>query len=96
MNFRGHKTNFVGVYIEDASCGATTKTFLAFVKCSGPGAVIPHDGASCSCGDGSTWNDTTKACECDDGYMATPFVNWRRNSICVACSGIGATGSVYN
>ena len=92
MSYRGHATNFVGVYIEDASCGTTTKIFPTFVKCSGPGAIIPRDGASCTCGAGSTWNSGTSECECDAGYTATPYVNWRRDPICVLCSGIGASG----
>ena len=46
--------NFVGFYAEDPSCPDTTeKTFPVFVKCSGPGAEIPRDGASCECGPGS-------------------------------------------
>ena len=94
LSRRGHENNFIGVYIEDANCGTTTQTFPTFVQCSGPGAIIPEDGASCSCGDGSTWNDATSACECNTGYMATPYVDWRRNPICVACTGVGATGKV--
>ena len=92
MSYRGHANTFIGVYIEDASCGTPSETFSTFVKCSGPGAIIPRDGASCTCGDGSTWNSGTSECECDTGYIATPYVNWRRDPICVLCSGIGASG----
>ena len=94
MSRRGHENNFIGVYIEDENCGTTSQTFPTFVRCSGPGAIIPEDGASCTCGDGSTWNDATSACECNSGYIETPYVDWRRNPICVECSGIGATGKV--
>lgn len=94
MNHRGHANNFVGVYIEDENCDATTETFPTFVRCSGAGAEIPDDGGSCSCGDGSTWNDATSQCECDVGYLATPYVSWRRNPVCIACNGIGATGKI--
>ena len=96
MNHRGHANKFIGVYIEDENCGATTKTLPSFVKCSGAGAIIPEDGASCSCGDGSTWNEAESECECDAGYLATPNVSWRRNPICVSCSGIGASGMMIN
>ena len=96
MNHRGHANKFIGVYIEDENCGVTTKTFPSFVKCSGAGAIIPEDGASCSCGDGSTWNEAESECECDAGYLATPYVSWRRNPICVSCSGIGASGRIIN
>ena len=96
MSYRGHATNFIGVYIEDASCGTPAQTFPTFVKCSGPGAIIPRDGASCTCGDGSTWNSGTSECECDAGYTATPYVNWRRDPICILCSGIGASGGASN
>ena len=96
MDRRGHENNFIGVYIEDENCGTTTETFPTFVRCSGPGAIIPEDGASCSCGDGSSWNSDTGACECDAGYLQTPYVSWRRYPICIACTGIGATGRVTN
>ena len=92
MSFRGHANNFIGLYIEDTSCGTPSATFPTFVKCSGPGAIIPRDGASCTCGDGSTWNSDSSECECNTGYSATPYVNWRRNPICILCSGIGASG----
>ena len=96
MNLRGHANTFVGLYIEDTTCGTTAQTFPTFVKCSGPGAVIPRDGASCPCGEGGSWNSDTNECECDSGYMATPYVNWRRNPICSLCSGIGASGRADN
>ena len=95
MNRRGHDNKFIGVYIEDVNCGSTSETFPPFVRCTGPGAVIPEDGASCTCAAGSTWNDITNACECDSGYVETPYVEWRRNPLCVACSGIGATVDHY-
>ena len=43
---------------------------------------------------GSQWNDATSARECDVGYLATPFVSWRKNQLCIACTGIGAKGKV--
>ena len=92
LSFRGHANNFIGLYIEDASCETPAETFPTFVKCSGPGAIIPRDGASCTCGDGSTWNSETSECECNAGYTATAYVNWRRNPICILCSGVGASG----
>ena len=94
MNRRGHDNKFIGVYIEDQNCGTTTQTFPAFVRCSGPGAIIPEDGSSCSCADGSTWNTATSACECNAGYVETPYVEWRRNPLCVACTGVGASGKI--
>ena len=45
--------NFIGFYAEDPTCSNDTdKIFPSFVKCSGPGAIIPRDGASCVCGQG--------------------------------------------
>ena len=51
MSYRGHANQFIGLYIEDPNCGETESTLPPFVKCSGPGAIIPDDGASCTCGD---------------------------------------------
>ena len=96
MSFRGHANNFIGLYIEDTSCETPAEIFPTFVKCSGPGAIIPRDGASCTCGDGSSWNDETSECECNVGYTATAYVNWRRNPICILCSGVGASGEAFS
>ena len=96
MSFRGHANNFIGLYIEDASCEQPAETFPTFVKCFGPGAIIPRDGASCTCGDGSSWNSEISECECNVGYTATAYVNWRRNPLCILCSGVGASGKALS
>ena len=46
MSYRGHENQFIGLYIEDPNCGETLDVAPAFVKCSGPGAIIPEDGTS--------------------------------------------------
>ena len=68
MGIRGHENSFIGFYAEDPSCPENpSKSFPTFVQCGGPGAIIPRDGASCECMEGSSWNDVTKQCECDQG-----------------------------
>ena len=96
MSHRGHQNNFIGLYIEDPSCPADTPaTMPSFVKCVGPGAIIPEDGASCTCGDNSSWNADTEECACDDGYIGSLQSNWERNPHCVICSGVGAFVDQY-
>ena len=57
LGLRGQNNNFIGLYVEDQTCpDEPISSFPTFVKCSGPGAVMPRDGASCTCGDGSFWN----------------------------------------
>ena len=58
MSHRGHQNNFIGLYIEDPSCDPsdTSDTMTSFVRCVGPGAIMPEDGGSCTCGDNSLWN----------------------------------------
>ena len=91
MSFRGHQNNFIGLYIEDPSCPVDTPASMpSFVRCVGPGAIIPEDGASCTCGDNSIWNADLGECECEDGYLGSTQANWQRNPICVICSGVGA------
>ena len=91
MSFRGHANNFIGLYIEDPSCPSDTPaTMPSFVRCVGPGAIIPEDGASCTCGANSSWNANTEECECDDGYLGSTQANWQRNPTCHICSGVGA------
>ena len=93
---RGHQNNFIGLYIEDPSCPVDTPaTMPSFVKCVGPGAIIPEDGASCTCGDNSSWNADTEECACDDGYIGSLESNWERNPHCVICSGVGAFVDQY-
>ena len=43
----------------------------------------------------TTYINETNSCECKQGYMETPYVNWRRNPICILCSGLGATVGFY-
>ena len=96
LSYRGHNNNFIGLYIEDPNCGdAVTNVLPPFVKCSGPGAIIPEDGASCTCGENSQWNSDTAECECLPGYMGSIHVIWRRNPVCTLCSGVGAVNDYY-
>ena len=95
MNYRGHENKFIGLYIEDPNCGETENVMPAFVKCSGPGAIIPEDGASCTCGDNSQWNSDTSECECLPNHLGSTHVFWRRNPICTLCSGVGAYNDYY-
>ena len=41
-------------------------------------------------GENSQWNSDNEECECVDGYIASLDANFRRNPICVLCSGVGA------
>ena len=96
MSHRGHQNNFIGLYIEDPSCPSDTSTTLpSFVRCAGPGAIIPEDGASCTCGDNSFWDANLEECVCEAGFMATLATNWERNPSCVLCSGVGAYADHY-
>ena len=96
MSHRGHQNNFIGLYIEDPSCPSDTSTTLpSFVRCAGPEAIIPEDGASCTCGDNSIWNAILEECLCEDGFMATLATNWQRNPSCIRCSGVGAYADHY-
>ena len=72
MTIRGHENSFIGFYAEDPSCPENpSKSFPTFVQCGGPGAIIPRDGASCQCMEGSSWNELTKECQCDQGKNYT-------------------------
>ena len=96
LSHRGHQNNFIGLYIEDPNCGDDELgTMKPFVRCVGGGAIIPDDGASCTCGDNSRWNADINECECVEGHMASTWVNWRRNSVCTLCSGVGAYNNYY-